>query len=76
MSEQAEEWMDANRASSGFTVHASYVAASFAYLSQPTAQKSEHGVIMLSSLRVDKREEDHGGGRTIAGIIIAVVSGR
>ena len=29
---------------------------------------------MLSLLRVDEREEDHGGGRTIVGIIIAVVS--
>ena len=28
----------------------------------------------MSLLRVDEREEDHGGGRTIAGIIIAVVS--
>ena len=31
-------------------------------------------MIMLSSLRVGERDEDHGGGRTIAGIIIAVVS--
>ena len=28
----------------------------------------------MSSLRVDEQEEDLGGGRTIAGIIIAVVS--
>lgn len=28
---------------------------------------------MLISLRVDEREEDHGGRRTIAGIIVAVV---
>lgn len=30
--------------------------------------------MMVSSLRVGEREEDHRGGRTVAGIIIAVVS--
>lgn len=29
---------------------------------------------MLNSLPVDEREEDHGGGRTVASITIAVLS--